>query len=98
MPYRLRYQVWCDFMPAGVGPMAAQLAPMQGDAGGSSGAQTLELFNVAGGQIVVGGGTNNALVTGDVTTLTNAMAADISAQMNVAATLARLAGFATGSP
>jgi hypothetical protein len=98
MPYRMRYQVYVDFMPAGAGPMAAQLAPMQGASGGASGAQTLELFNVAGGQVVVGGGTNNALVSGDVTTLTNAMAADISAQMNVAATLARLAGFASGSP
>ena len=98
MPYRMRYAVWVDFMPAGAGPMSANLAPMQGDKGGASGAQTLELFNVSGGQIVVGGGTNNALVTGDVTTLTNAMAADISAQMNVATTLARLAGFASGSP
>jgi hypothetical protein len=98
MPYRMRYAVWVDFMPAGAGPMAANLAPMQGPAGGASGAQTLELFNVSGGQVVVGGGANNALVSADVTTLTNAMAADISAQMNVAATLGRLAAFASGGP
>jgi len=33
----------------------------------------------------------------DVTTLTNAMAADIAAQMNVAANLAQIQNFSTGT-
>jgi hypothetical protein len=45
---------------------------------------------------VAGGGTGGAINSADITTLTNAMAADIAAQMNVAATLAKLQGWATG--
>lgn len=105
MPYRLRYQVWVDWYGAGIGPMAGQLAPMQGASGGASGMQTLELFNVAGGQNVPGSGTNGQLATADIITLLNGtgsvtggMCLDLSNQMNAAATLARLQGFNSGSP
>jgi hypothetical protein len=51
---------------------------------------TKAFFNAAGGQ------TSPTFTSSDVTTLTNAMAADIAAQMNVAATLTQVQGFATG--
>lgn len=94
MAYRLRYQVFCDWVGPGQGPMGGQFTPVQGwEAGG---AQTREFFNVAGGQNIVGTGTGGAIAAADITTITNAMAADISAQMNATAALAQLQGFATG--
>jgi acetyl-CoA carboxylase carboxyltransferase component len=53
---------------------------------------------VAGaGTVVVSGKTyQNALNAADITTLTNAMAADTAAQLNVAATLAKLQAWVYG--
>lgn len=88
MAYRLCYQVQIYWIAPGLGVMGGQLAPPlpQAPAGG---AQSIEFDNAAGGQ-------NSLTFTGtDVTNLTNAMAADIAAQMN--ANLARIQGFATGT-
>jgi hypothetical protein len=97
LAYRIRYQIFIDWLPPGIGPMGGYPTAAGGNIGPApaSGTVTLALFDNPP-PVVAGGGTGNALVTGDVTTLTNAMAADIAAQMNVPATLARLAAFATG--
>lgn len=97
MAYRMRYAVWVDYFQAGIGPMGGYPTAAGGNVGPApaSGAQTLEFFSNPP-PVVAGGGAGNIIVGADVTTLTNAMAADIAAQMNVAATLARLQGFASG--
>lgn len=94
MAYRLRYTASIDWVGDGQGPMGGGLAVIAGSEAG--GAQTLEFINTPGGQNIVGTGTGGAIASANVTTITNAMAADISAQMNVAAVLARIGGFATG--
>ena len=94
MPYRLRYTANVDWVPAGTG--ATQPNSTNSANGASSGAQTKGFVNTPGGQNVLGGGTGGIINATDVTTLTNAMAADIAAQMNVAATLAQLQGFNSG--
>jgi hypothetical protein len=56
------------------------------------------------GSVVAGSGTyvvgsttyQNALNAADITTLTNAVAADLAAQLNVAATLSRLGSWVVG--
>ena len=55
----------------------------------AGGAQRLSLFNTAGGQNTL------TFQAADITTLTNAMAADIAAQMTAA--IARVQGFASGT-
>ena len=89
MSYRLRYSVNVDWVGPGTGPMSGNTAvPLTANPAG--GAQTIEFQNASGGQ-------NSAtFLAADVTTLTNAMAADIAAQLNVAATLARIQAFASG--
>ena len=94
MAYRLRYQVNIDWVGDGQGPMGGGLSVIAGSEAG--GAQTLWFGNTPGGQNIVGTGTGGALASGNVTTLTNAMAADIAAQMTVAAVLARIGAFSTG--
>jgi hypothetical protein len=104
MGYRIRYQVNVDFVPPGVGPMSALTAPVLPGGGGVG--PTLDFTNTPGyagttvagaGTVVVSGKTyQNALNAADVTTLTNAMAADVAAQLNVAATLARLQAWVYG--
>lgn len=88
MAYRITYQVQIYWVGPGLGPMGGQLAPVlpQAPAGG---AQELDLFNQSGGQ------NSNTFTGTDITNLTNAMAADIAAQMN--ANIARVQGFATGT-
>lgn len=96
MAYRLRYDVYLDWVGPGQGPMGGGLAPMTGKAGGSGNAQTKQLSNAGGGQNITGTGTGGAIAGADITTITNAMAADIAAQMNAAPTLGQIQGFATG--
>jgi hypothetical protein len=95
MPWRMRTQVWVDFVPAGIGPMSGSLSPMSGGAGGSGPSQQLEFFNTAGGYTVPGGGAGGTLQAADITTLLASLTTDISAQANAA--LGRLNGFATGA-
>jgi hypothetical protein len=88
MAYRLVYQAWIDWVGPGTGPQAGNLAPPL-PMGGRGGAQTLEFSNAQGGQ-------NTATITsGTITTITNAMAADIAAQMN--ANITRIQNFSTGT-
>jgi hypothetical protein len=89
MPYKIRYQLNVDFVPAGRGLgvefAAAAIAP--GYAGGE--AQTLNVQDTA----ALG---SNTFVAADITALLAAMSADLSTQLNAPATLARIQGFATG--
>jgi len=88
MAYRITYQVNVDWVGEGVGPMTGNTAAQVGMAP-AGGAQRLSLFNAAGGQ-------NSKTFTGtDITNLTNAMAADIAAQMTT--NEARIQGFASGT-
>jgi hypothetical protein len=87
MSYRITYKVNVEWVGPGTGPMSGNTAVAQAMAP-AGGAQVLSLFNAAGGQ------NTNTFVAADVTTLTNAMAADIASQMT--ANLARVQGFATG--
>ena len=89
MAYRIRYCVNIDFVGAGAGPMEALTAGYL--PGGGSNGQTKEFVNTT--TPVTG-----TFLAADVTTLTNAMAADIAAQLNVAATLAQIQAWATGNP
>lgn len=84
MAYRLEYTAKVSWVGAGLGPMTLPNA------------QTLKLANVAGGQNVFGAGAGGTVNGADVTALTNAMAADIAAQMNLAANLAIINGWITG--
>ncbi len=104
MAYRLRYQVWVDWIPAGVGlGITATGGPGPTPAGP---AQTLAFFNSQSGGTTVAVGTAgvgsalppNAATfnAADTVAMTDAMAADIQTQMQVAATLARVQAFNTG--
>ena len=96
MAYRLRVQAAIDWVGPGAGPMAGLNA--QNLPGGGGTGQTLELLSATGGYIAPGSGAGGTINATDVTNLTNAMAADIAAQMNVPATLAKMAGWTTGNP
>jgi hypothetical protein len=84
MAYRLTYTANISWVGTGLGPMTLPNA------------QTLQLKNAAGGQNVAGAGAGGTVNGADVTALTNAMAADIAAQMNAAANLAIINGWITG--
>lgn len=88
MSYRLTYQANIDWVGPGMGPMSNNLSPALPQ-GGRGGAQTIEFSNAQGGQ------NTSTFLSADVTTLTNAMAADIKAQM--LAQLTRIQGFASGT-
>lgn len=101
MAYRLTYNFSMDWIGPGTGPSAG--AAIYG-APSSGNAQTLTVFNKAGGQTISGsttytppGGTaiSGAIATGDITTLVNAAATDIIAQLQ-AATPAALAASGSG--
>ncbi len=94
MGYRLRYQYWLDWVGPGQSAMGGGQVPIAGSESG--GAQTLSGFNATGGQNATGTGTGGAIATSEITTITNAMAADVSAQLNVAAVLARIQAFSSG--
>ncbi len=88
MAYRLRYSVLVDWVPPGMGLginyQTTQIGPQP--AGGP--AQTLEFVNSA---VPV----SSTFTSSDITSLLSTLTTDISAQMNAAATLARVQGFAT---
>lgn len=88
MAYRVTYQVNVDWVGPGLGPMSGNLAPALPQ-GGRGGAQTLEFQNAQGGQ------NSLTFLSADITNLTNAMAADIAAQMN--ASITRIQNFSTGT-
>jgi hypothetical protein len=76
--------------------MGGGLAVIRGSELG--GAQVLGLFNVAGGQNTAGTGTGGTLAGSEITTMTNAMAADIAAQLNSAVVAAITGGWPQGNP
>lgn len=86
MGYRLRYTFSVDFVPSGTNPgysPSGTTLPFTGNA------QTLTFFNnPSNGQY------SGTFTGGDITTLTNAMAADAVVQLTAAET--RVQGFATG--
>jgi len=91
MSYRITYSVNVDWIGDGIGPMSGNTAVSVGMAA-AGGAQRKSFFNAT----PVGQMTKTFLAA-DVTTLTNAMAADIAAQMNVPANLAQIQNFSTGT-
>jgi hypothetical protein len=96
MAYRLRVQVNVDWIGPGAGVMSGAAAPMLPGGGGTG--QTIDLVSASGGYMAPGSGAGGIINATDVTNLTNAMAADIAAQMNSAANLARMQGWVTGQP
>lgn len=88
MAYRITYQVQVNWIGPGLGPMGGQLASSLPNAP-AGGAQTLEFQNAQGGQ------NSNTFLAADITTLTNAMAADIAAQMTT--NITRIQNFSTGT-
>lgn len=88
MAYRITYQVNVDWVGEGVGPMSGNTAAQVGMAP-AGGAQRLALFNAQGGQNTL------TFLAADITTLTNAMAADIAAQMTT--NITRIQNFSTGT-
>jgi hypothetical protein len=60
----------------------------------AGGGQTKGFVQTPGGQMVLGAGTSGILNAADITTLTNAAAADMSTQLNAA--LTQLDGFNSG--
>lgn len=102
MPYRIRYTATIDFVGAGAGPMeamantAGQMLP-----GGGATAQALtKVTNPAIIPIVPGSGSGSfpatQIASGDITTLLNAMTADLSTQFNAA--IATMQGWPGGNP
>jgi len=89
MAFRIRYSAFIDWIGPGMGPMNGNLAANSGPAPGAGGAQSLEFQNSP-----VGGTVTNTFQAADITTLTNAMAADMSTQMNAA--IARIQAFSSG--
>ena len=97
MAWRLRYSFNVDWIAPGQGPSGS---PQSGPSAGNN--QTFGGINTPGGQNVAGaatvtiGGTSYSSVinAADITTLTNAMASDVSTQLN--ANLGRIQGFIAG--
>src|ERR1700719_1263978 len=103
MAYALKYSATLVWVGPGAGPMSALTAPSLPGNGGGVG-QAIQ-FDVTPALVpVVNGATtytppggtamNGALSAADVTTLTNAMASDIAAQMN--AVIGRLQSWVAG--
>ncbi len=84
MAYRLTYTATIAWVGPGLGPMTLPNA------------QKLQLQNAANGQNTAGAGAGGTINGADVTALTNAMAADIAAQLNAAANLGVINGWITG--
>jgi hypothetical protein len=89
MAYRVTYQANVDWVGPGTGPMTGNVAlPLP--QGGRGGAQTKEFSNKQGGQ------NSNTFLAADITTLTNAIAADLAAQFT--ASISQIQGFSSGNP
>jgi len=87
MSYRLTYQVNIDWVGDGMGPMSCNTAPALPQ-GGRGGAQTKEFSNPQGAF------SSKTFAAGDITTLTNAVAAALVTQFTAAQS--QIQGFATG--
>ena len=98
MAYRIRYAAWVDWIGPGSSVMTDPVGPLSGPVGGSGNAQTKAFFNTQNfaNTNIQGTGAGGIIQAADITTLTNAIAADISAQMNAQPALGQLQGFASG--
>jgi hypothetical protein len=106
MPYGLRYTADLFWIGPGSGPMAGLLAPSLPGQGGGTGQVKEFSVNFAIVPVVAGattytqpgGGTaiSGALASADITTLTNAMAADLVTQMNAA--IGTMQAWVAGNP
>jgi hypothetical protein len=88
MAYRLRYQYYVDWVPPGVGVLSGNVLTSGVTSGAS--AQSYAQDDTSPGQ------NSLTFTAADITALTNAMAADVAAQLNAPATIARIQAFATG--
>jgi hypothetical protein len=93
MSYRLRYTFNVDWVGPGMGPIGS---PQTGVGGGN--AQTLGGINQAGGQNSPGLGASGVINGTDITNMTNAMAADVAAQLNLSPNLLEMQGWPQGKP
>lgn len=92
MAFKIRYTMNIDWVGPGAGPMEG-LLPSAGQmlpGGGSSGQTKGFVTNPASIPIAAGAGAGGTLTGGDVTNLTNAMAADMAAQLNAALAVVNL--------
>ena len=97
MAYRLRYQIWVDYVPPGVG-LGLQAVSNSNPGANTAGAQqTISFFNSDPGGSVQLPPTSNTFTTTDVTNLLASMSADLTAQLEVPAVLARIQNFSTGT-
>jgi hypothetical protein len=89
MPYKIRYQVNIDFVPPGRGLGVEMLTAtaVPGYSGGEAQTINFQDSNAFG---------SNTFTSADITALLASMSADLSTQMNAAATLARIQAFASG--
>jgi hypothetical protein len=88
MAYRLVYTAQVLWVGPGLGPMGgASAVPLPGAPAGGS--QMIQFQNAAGGQNTL------TFTSADITTLTNAMAADLVTQMT--AQITRIQNFSTGT-
>jgi hypothetical protein len=96
--YRLRYQAWVDWVTPGMG-LGIAASPTGGPGMVPAGnAQTIAFFNGEGNASgTTLPPTSTTFTDADVATLTNAMAADLLAQMEVPAVLTRIQNFSTGT-
>lgn len=88
MAYRVVAQVTVYWVGPGIGVMGGGLAPTLPNAP-AGGAQSIEFSNQAGGY------NTNTFLAADITTLTNALAADMAAQFT--AQITRIQNFSTGT-
>lgn len=91
MAYGLVYKARVFWLPAGLGVGMNNITG-PGLTGGP--AQSIDFFNSETG---VYPPNSTTFLSTDVTNLTNSMAADLSAQMSLAAVLARVQAFSTGN-
>ena len=94
MGYRLTYTFQLAWVAPGIGPFSAPSYPGDGSSPGTG--QVLGFGNSTNGQSVAGAGTGNIIIGTDVTTLTNAAAADMAAQLNQASNLALMQSWPLG--
>jgi hypothetical protein len=89
MPYKIRYQLNVDFVPAGrgLGVDFATATMSPGYGGGEAQTINLQDTNAFG---------SSTFLAADITALLASMSADLSTQLNAAATLARIQGWASG--
>lgn len=105
MAYKIRYQLQIDYVGPGAGVMEG-LAPSAGNfgMGGSTGQSKGFVTNPAAIPVAAGSGTfvqggvtfQNALASGDITTLLASMSTDLSTQLNAA--LPTLQAWVAGNP